>query len=96
MAVSINTLTTAFAIITLGAPFVVAWRYRHRPAAAMIAAAARRESFHRDALAAIDATVAAAQAEGRSGEAERLIPARRGHIRALAGLDAARERTGGR
>lgn len=82
-------LFTALTLVALGA---AAWRFRGRPVAAMIAAGERRTAFHRDTLAALDAAITSARAEGRTGEADRLIPTRREHLRALAGLDAARER----
>ena len=82
-------LFTALTLVALGA---VAWRFRSRPVAALIAAGERRTAFHRDTLAALDTAITVARAEGRTGEADRLIPARREHIRALASLDAARDR----
>lgn len=96
MAVSITTLATVFGVVTLCAPLVVAWHFRHRPVAAMIAAAERREAFHRNTLAALDAAISAARAGGRNAEADRLTPARREHVIALARLDAARDRSASR
>ncbi len=81
-------LFTALTLVTLGA---VAWHFRSRLVAALIAADERRTAFHRDTLAALDTAITSARAEGRTEEADRLIPARREHVRALAVLDAARE-----
>lgn len=87
----IAALAWLFGVVTVAAIAAVAYRFRRRPVIALIAAGERRLAFHRDGLAALDATIAAARAEGRTGEAERLAPAQADHRRALADLAAIAE-----
>ena len=87
----IAALATVFGAVTLAVPAVVAYRFRRRPIVALIKVGERRAAFHRDALAALDSAIAAARAEGKTGEADRLVPERAVHIRKLKSLDGARE-----
>ena len=80
----ITALAWLFGAVTLAAPLVFAWRFRRRPIVALIAAGERRTAFHHDAVAALDRAIAAARAEGKANEAERLVPHRAAHLRALA------------
>ncbi len=80
---AITALATVFGIVTLAAPVAVAWRFRHKPVAALIAAQERRVAFHRDTLAALETAIAAARASGRPAEAERLTPHLAEHRRKL-------------
>lgn len=90
----IAALTWLFGLVTLAIVLAIAWRVRRRPVVWLMAASDRRATFQRDALAALDHAIAAARAEGRTAEAERLLPARATHVRALAGLAAGREFAG--
>ncbi len=92
----ITALAWLFGLVTLAAPLVVAYRFRRRPIVWLMTASGRRAAFHRDALAALDSAIRDARAEGRTAEADRLIPARATHVRALASLAAAREFAGDR
>ena len=85
----IAALAWLFGAVTLAAPLVVAYRFRRKPIVALIELGERRAAFHREALAALDSAIAAARAEGRTGEADRLVPSRAVHVRALQGLAAA-------
>ncbi len=86
--VAITALATVFGVVTLAAPLAVAWRFRRAPITALIGAQERRVAFHRDAAAALDAAIAAARAEGKVAEAERLAPSLAEHRRKLADLSA--------
>jgi hypothetical protein len=92
----ITALAWLFGVVTLAIPAVIAWRFRRRPVMALMAASERRAAFHHDALAALDHAIAAARAEGRANEADRLVPERAQHVRALKRLAASREFAGTR
>lgn len=81
--IAITTLATAFGVITLLAPLAVAWSYRRKPVVALIAMQDRRIAFHREALTALDSAIAAARAEGKIAEADRLEPSRAARQREL-------------
>ncbi len=92
----IGLLAWLFGLASIGCLVATAYRFRRRPVTALIAGAARREAFHRDTLAALEAAIAAAQTEGRPAEAGRLAPSLAVHRHALAGLAQAREFAGRR
>lgn len=92
----IGGLAWLFGVVTIAVVIAVAYRFRRRPVAALIAAEGRRAAFHRDALTALEGAIAAARAEDNAGEADRLVPYLASHRRALAGLAAAREFAGRR
>ncbi len=80
---AITALAVFFGAVTLAAPVAVAWRFRHKPVIALIAAQERKVAFHRDTLAGLEAAIAAARASGRTAEADRLAPHLVAHRRKL-------------
>ncbi len=93
---SITVLAVVFGLVTLAALAAVAWRFRRLPIVALIAARERDLAFHRDALAGLEAAIAAARAEGRDTEAARLAPHLAGHRARLAALAQGAEFAGSR
>ena len=79
----ITAVTWLFGLAFLGLIAAVAWHFRQLPVTALIAAGAKRQAYHEQALAALDHAISAARAEGKPGEAARLDPERAQHVRAL-------------
>lgn len=81
----ITTLTLVFGLITIGAVIAVLARFRRRPIVWMLRAAERRAAFHRDAIIALEAAVAAARDEHSAGLGP-LAASLQSHRRALHNL----------